>query len=98
MRMLMGGLAALAICVGGCGENDAAERQQALRSPERVQQKTAEALSVADIASVAVSNIHLEEHPRGKSLIVVWDAKTPDGDYRCNSDKRVDFPVCEPAG
>jgi len=91
-------LAMIAVCLAGCGGRDVAGEQQALRSPEHIQQKTAEALSIADVTSVTVSNIELTKSPRGKSLIVVWRAATPDGkSYLCNSDKRLDFPVCEVA-
>lgn len=85
------GLALLAACGGG----DVAAEQQAMRSPERVQQKTAEALGVADAASVTISDIHLEKSDRGKSLVVKWKAVGPAGSYLCNADKRLDFPVCE---
>jgi len=91
-------LAMIAVSLAGCGGRDVAGEQQAMRSPERIQQKTAEALSIADAASVSVSNIEVTKSPRGKSLIVVWRAATPDGrSYLCSSDKRLDFPVCEVA-
>lgn len=92
---------ALAACglmmLAACGGGDVAAEQQALRAPERVLQKTAEALGVADAAGVSVSDIHLEKSDRGKSLVVKWKATGPAGDYVCNADKRVDFPVCEVA-
>jgi hypothetical protein len=95
---LYAAVAAVTCGLAACsGENIAAE-EQAMRSPERLQKKTAEALSIADAGGVTVSNIELTKSPRGKSLIVVWRATGPDGtSYLCNSDKRVDFPICEAA-
>lgn len=95
MNLLLG--AAAAALLAACGGGDVAAEQQAMRSPERVQRKTAEALSVADAGSVSVSDIHLEKSDRGKSLVVKWKATGPAGDYLCNADKRIDFPVCEVA-
>jgi hypothetical protein len=87
----------LGLCAA-CGGEDIAAQQQAMRSPERIQQKTAELIAPDNPAAVTVSDIRLAKHPRGKSLIVEWLAQGPDGRYRCNADKRVDFPVCDPVG
>lgn len=80
----------------GCGEGpDISAQQQALRSPERIQMKTAELLSPESTSLVSVSDIHLRKSDRGKSLIVEWTATAPQGRFLCNADKRVDFPECE---
>lgn len=71
-----------------------AAKFEALRAPDRVQKKTAEVLAPNAPATVTVSDIHLEK--KGKGLGVVWTAKSPAGEFLCNADKRVDFPVCEP--
>ena len=39
--------------------------------------------------------IHLRKSDRGKSLIVEWTALGPQGTFKCNADKRVDFPECD---
>ena len=85
-----------ALIAAACGEGpDISAQQQALRSPERLQMKTAELLSTDATSDVTVSDIHLRKSDRGQSLIVEWTATTPQGRFLCNADKRVDFPECE---
>jgi hypothetical protein len=86
---------ALVSACGAQGEDSVSAQMEKLRSPERVQQKTAEVLSPDAPDKVTVSDIHLEKSDRGKSLIVKWKAVGPQGDFLCNADKRVDFPECE---
>lgn len=84
------------LIAAGCGEGpDISAQQQALRSPERIQLKTAELLSPDAPSLVTVSDIHLRKSDRGKSLIVERTATSPQGLFLCNADKRVDFPECE---
>ncbi|NDD65241.1 MAG: hypothetical protein EBZ36_14885 [Acidobacteria bacterium] len=84
------------LMASGCGQGtDIAAQQQALRSPERIQAKTAEILSPDAPSLVTVSDIHLRKSDRGKSLIVEWTALGPQGTFKCNADKRVDFPECD---
>jgi len=90
--------ALFALLASACGGEDIAAQQEAMRSPDRVQAKTAEILAPDNPGSVSVSDIRLAKSPRGKSLIVEWTARGPGGTYACNADKRIDFPVCEPSG
>lgn len=88
-------LASVLLVTAGCGDNAVVDEREARRAPERILAKTVEVLGPVEASAVSVDNIHLEKSPRGKSLIVVWDAVGPQGKYRCNADQRVDFPVCD---
>ena len=90
-------LAGLLVASSGCGDTTVTDDREARRAPERILAKTIEILAPDNPDTVSVDNIHLEKSPRGKSLIVVWDAVGPQGNFRCNSDQRVDFPVCDAA-
>ena len=92
------GVAGLALVLSGCGgDTTVTDEREARRAPERILAKTVEILAPNAPDTVSVDNIRLEKSPRGKSLIVVWDAVGPQGTFRCNSDQRVDFPVCDVA-
>ena len=89
-------LGALLFASAGCGgDTTVTDDREARRAPERILAKTVEILDPEHPDTVSVDNIHLEKSPRGKSLIVVWDAVGPQGKFRCNADQRVDFPVCD---
>lgn len=90
-------LAGLMVASASCGDTTVTDEREARRAPERVLAKTVEILAPDNPDAVSVDNIHLEKSPRGKSLIVVWDAVGPQGKFRCNADQRVDFPVCDVA-
>ncbi len=89
-------ICASSVLLAGCGgDSSVVEEREARRSPERILAKTVEILAPDAPDTVSVDNIRLEKSPRGKSLIVVWDAVGPQGVFRCNADQRVDFPVCD---
>lgn len=95
MDIRLAALLASAAMLAACGGPDPAAEQEAMRAPANVQQKTAEILALADAASVTVTDIHLREADAGGTQIVEWSAKTPEGDYTCNSDAQMAHPVCD---
>jgi len=91
---LAAALAAVA-SLAACGGPDPVAEREEMRAPANVQQKTAEILELADASNVTVTDIHMRDADSTGVQVVEWSAKTPEGDYSCNSDAQMAHPVCD---
>jgi len=95
MDIRFAALLAAVSALAACGGPDPGAASAEMQAPANVQQKTAEILALANPASVTVTDIHVREAEGGGAQIVEWSAKTPAGDFACNSDAQMAHPVCD---
>ncbi|MBI1340523.1 hypothetical protein GC169_10010 [bacterium] len=81
------------LAISSCGEVE--DQYAEFRTPENVQAKTAAIIAPDAPGSVTVSDIRLTERPGGKGIILVWRGNHAGVDYTCNSDRKLDLPMCE---